>query len=103
MPRFLPDDRVRILDLGKPGHVRVPWFARLKEGVVERYCGAYRNPEDLAYGRHDTAPVDLYRVRLPQTALWETYSGPPHDTVDLEVYDHWLAPADDADNSEASR
>jgi nitrile hydratase subunit beta len=104
MPRFRTDDRVQILDIGKPGHIRVPWFARLKHGVVERYCGAYLNPEDLAYGRRDTPPVDLYRVRLRQVDLWEAYDGSPADTVDIEVYDHWLTagdPSGDAPEAES--
>lgn len=93
MPRFGAGDRVRILDIGKPGHVRTPWYVRHKHGVVERYCGAYANPEDLAYARRGLPPVDLYRVNVLQTELWSCYDGSPEDTVEVEVYDHWLAPA----------
>lgn len=92
-PRFSVGDRVRILDLGKAGHIRTPFYVRHAEGVIERHCGAYPNPEDLAYGRPGLPPVDLYRVRLDQTALWPDYAGPAGDTLEIEIYDHWLAPA----------
>lgn len=94
MPRFQTGDHVRILDIGKPGHVRIPHFVRSRIGVIERYCGAYPNPEDLAYGLPGLPEVDLYRVHLAQPALWTDYGGAPHDTLEIEVYDHWLAPAD---------
>ncbi len=103
MPRFRENDRVVILDIGKPGHVRVPWYVRCKTGVVERYCGAYSNPEDLAYGRRDGPTVDLYRVRLSQADLWGGYAGESSDTVEIEVYDHWLAAVAPGTDAEASR
>ena len=93
MPRFKPGDTVRILDLGKDGHIRIPWYVREREGIVERYCGAYPNPEELAYARPGLPPIDLYRVRLAQREIWSGYRGPAHDTLEIEVYDHWLAPA----------
>jgi nitrile hydratase len=92
VPRFAAGDRVRILDLRKPGHVRVPHYARDRVGEVERHCGAFANPEELAYGRPGLPPVDLYRVRLPQSALWPETSG-TGDELEIEVYDHWLMPA----------
>ena len=95
MPRFTPGQRVRILDIGKPGHVRIPFFVRHRVGIVERFCGAFPNPEELGFGRPGLPPVDLYRVHLQQTVLWADYSGPDHDTLEIEVYDHWLAPAED--------
>lgn len=94
-PRFAPGQRVRILDLGKAGHVRVPHYVRGQVAEVERYCGAYRNPEDLAYGRADGPRIDLYRVRIPQGALWPDYRGGAADDLEIEVYDHWLAAAED--------
>lgn len=95
MPRFKAGDRVRILDLHKPGHVRVPFYARDRVGEVERHCGAFANPEELAYGRPGLPPVDLYRVRLPQSGLWPAASeAETGDDLEIEVYDHWLAQAE---------
>lgn len=93
MPRFQPGDTVRVLDLGQPGHVRIPFFVRHKTGVVERHCGAYPNPEELGHGRPGLPPIDLYRVNFRQDQLWPDYAGPPKDSLEIEVYDHWLAPA----------
>ena len=93
MPRFQPGDTVRVLDLDKPGHVRIPFFVRHKTGVVERHCGAYANPEELGYGRPGMPAIDLYRVHFRQQNLWPDYTGPAQDTLEIEVYDHWLEPA----------
>ncbi len=92
-PRFSAGDRVRVRRAFPPGHVRTPYYARGATGVVERSCGAFGNPEELAFGRGDSAKQTLYRVRFVQTALWPDYDGPQDDTVDIEIYDHWLEPA----------
>ena len=84
---------MQIIDLAKPGHVRIPFYARDKIGVVERYGGTYENPEERAYGRGHGTAVRLYRVRLQQRDLWPDYAGDPNDTLELEVYEHWLRPA----------
>ena len=94
-PNYAPGDRVRILDLGKPGHVRTPTYVRNKIGVIERYCGAFENPEERAYGRWGLPPIPLYRVRIAQDDLWPDYDGPPGDALEIEIYDHWLAPANE--------
>lgn len=103
MPRFKAGDPVRILDLGSDGHVRIPWYVRLRIGVVERYCGAYPNPEQLAYGKPGLPPVDLFRVRLGQNDIWADYEGTICDTLEIEVYDHWLEPVADSWSSSRER
>lgn len=90
-------ERVRILDLDKPGHVRTPMYVREKVGVIERYCGDFENPEERAYGRVGRERIHLYRVRLRQRDLWPDYEGPDKDTVEIEIYDHWLRPASGGD------
>jgi nitrile hydratase len=32
----------------------------------------------------------LYRVRFNQTDLWTDYTGSRADTLDIDLYDHWL-------------
>jgi len=54
---------------------------------------AFLNPEEEAYGLYDRPRVTLYRVRFRQVDLWPEYTGPLHDTVDIEIYEHWLEPA----------
>jgi len=89
-------DRVRILDIGKPGHVRTPTYVRHKIGTIERFCGMFENPEDKAYGRWGLPPIPLYRVQLKQGDIWPDYDGGPGDVLEIEIYDHWLAPAGEA-------
>ena len=72
------------------GHVRTPWYIRGCSGVVERICGAYPNPEELAYHRSGLPAQPLYRVRFSQRDVWPDYRGSASDTVDLEIYQHWL-------------
>lgn len=90
---FAPGDRVRVLDLGKGGHVRTPLYVREKTGTVDYYCGRFENPEERAYGRVGRERIPLYRVRMRQRDLWPDYEGPEQDSLVLEIYDHWLAPA----------
>ncbi len=72
------------------GHVRTPFYIRGKRGVIERLCGAYPNPEELAYARAGLPKQPLYRVRFLQRDVWPGYGGAPEDTVDIEIYEHWL-------------
>ena len=88
--RFKPGQRVRVRRAYPPGHVRIPWYIRGHAGVVERLCGAYPNPEELAYARSGLPAQPLYRVRFAQAQLWPDYAGSPDDTVDVEIYQHWL-------------
>lgn len=90
MTLFSVGEKVRIRASHPPGHRRTPHYVRGKTGVIERYCGTFRNPEELAYGFDGTPERELYRVRLAQTDLWPDYEGAPGDTLDLEIYDHWL-------------
>jgi nitrile hydratase len=91
--RFIPGDRVRVRTAFPPGHVRTPFYVRGKSGVVERVLGVYRNPEELAYGRQGEPALPLYRVRFLQCHVWPDYTGGPDDTLDVEIYQHWLEPA----------
>lgn len=91
-PAFSAGDRVRVLKVDAPGHIRTPFYARGLEGEVERFCGFFRNPEELAYGRYECEKRALYRVRFAQQAVWPDYAGLPGDTLDIDLYEHWLEP-----------
>lgn len=93
-PRFAAGERVRILDLGKPGHVRTPSYVRGRTGTVERFCGLFENPEERAYGREGRERIALYRVHLQQRDVWSGYGGGADDTLEIEIYEHWLAPVE---------
>ncbi|MFY0690982.1 MAG: nitrile hydratase subunit beta [Paracoccaceae bacterium] len=80
---------VRIRALTPPGHIRTPYYLRGKQGVIERRLGAFKNPEQLAYAL--PAPKrELYRVRFTMAELWGPGAEAPEDTLDAEIYDHWL-------------
>ena len=49
-PRFDTGDKVMVLELGKSGHIRVPFYVRGHVGTVIHRCGVFLNPEDLAVG-----------------------------------------------------
>ena len=74
-------------------HLRVPGYVFGATGVVERVCGAFSDPETLAFSRpgEEVPKQNLYRVRLSSAELWPEASST--DTVDVEVYESWLAAA----------
>ncbi|HTH96555.1 MAG TPA: SH3-like domain-containing protein [Stellaceae bacterium] len=87
---FAPGDRVRVANLHPPGHRRTPFYVRGKSGVIERVCDPSLNPEELGYGFSGEPRRVLYRVRFAQRELWPDYAGPAGDTVDVDIYEHWL-------------
>lgn len=90
--RFNVGDAVRVREMVAPGHIRTPWYVRGHSGIVERLCGVFGNPEELAYARPGTPRQPLYRMRFAQRNLWPDYGGSEDDTVDIEIYQHWLEP-----------
>lgn len=82
-------ERVRVKPLTPPGHVRAPWYLRGKEGVIERPLGTFANPEQLAYGL-PAGNKPLYRVRFTMAEVWGDRAETPDDTLDAELYGHWL-------------
>jgi nitrile hydratase len=91
--RFRPGDRVAVRWADPIGHIRTPHYVRGKTGEVERICGEFANPEELAFGRDGLPRRPLYRVRFLQSEVWPDYRGRRSDTVDVEIYEHWLDPA----------
>jgi len=92
-PRFRSGDVVTVRAMYPPGHIRTPYYIRGKHGVVERICGEFANPEELAFGRDGLPKRPLYRVRFRQRDVWPDYGGAGEDTVDVEIFEHWLKPA----------
>ena len=90
---FSPGDKVTVIRTHPPGHRRTPYYIRGRTGVIERVCGAFPNPEELAYGFDGLPRKTLYRVRFRQKEVWPDYRGPDADTVDVDIFEHWLRPA----------
>ena len=72
---------------------RTPYYIRGCVGEVERVCGAFPNPEELAQMRSGLPQQPLYRVRFKQKEVWPDYRGADADVVEIEIYQHWLEAA----------
>lgn len=90
MPNKL-GDRFQVRAMFPPGHVRTPSYLRGKIGTIERELGAFANPEQSAY-RQTPDQKNLYRVRFRMGDIWDNAEN-PDDTLDAEIYAHWLEPA----------
>jgi len=82
-------ERVRVREDFPPGHVRTPVYIRGKVGVVTRIFGRFGDPERLAI-RLEGPRRTLYAVRFRQADIWPDYQGPDHDSLDIDLYEHWL-------------
>jgi nitrile hydratase len=90
---FSVGQRVRIADRTPPVHHRVPSYAKGHTGEVERVCGLHGDPEKFIRG-DGNPPQRIYRVRIPQKDLWADYSGTDRDNLEIEIFEHWLEPAE---------
>ena len=88
--RYRPGTRVRVSARAHTGHHRTPGYLKGKTGVVERVQGAFRNPEELAYGGDGLPERALYAVSFSQRELWPDYGGLARDRLEVDLYEHWL-------------
>ena len=92
-------DRVTVRDATTLFHTRTQAFTRGKTGVVVEYRPEWVIPEDEAWGRDDPERggrlEPFYVVRFRQKDLWPNYTGFDADTLETEVSEHWLEPADE--------
>ncbi|MEE2746746.1 MAG: SH3-like domain-containing protein [Pseudomonadota bacterium] len=87
---FNVGELVRVINARPPGHRRTPGYIRGKVGIIERICGAYPNPEELAYGFDGLPKRVLYRVAFKQLDVWSDYKGSSQDQLEIEIFEHWL-------------
>ena len=80
---------VRVKTMMPPGHIRTPAYLRGKIGVIERKLGEFANPERAAY-RLEKEMQPLVRVRFSMKEVWGDAAENPDDTLDAEIYLHWL-------------
>ncbi|MDC0395113.1 nitrile hydratase subunit beta [Alphaproteobacteria bacterium] len=92
-PKYTVNQNIVISRRGSEGHCRTPSYIRGKTGRVERYCGNFRNPEQLAENIKDADIIPLYRCVFYQHDIWSNYLGSKNDTLELEIYEHWIEPA----------
>jgi len=91
--KFKTGDRVKVLRAYPVGHIRTPYYIRGHVGEIERLCGAFPNPEELAQMRSGLPAQPLYRVRFRQKEVWPDYGGSEQDVVEIEIFQHWLEKA----------
>jgi len=89
-------EQVRVKTMMPPGHVRTPAYLRGKCGVIERELGDFSNPERAAY-RLKSEMQPLVRVRFSMAEVWGEAAENPDDTLDAEIYAHWLEKVEFAD------
>ena len=82
-------EQVRVKSMMPPGLVRTPAYLRGKVGVIERELGPFANPEKLAYDLKAEQRM-LFRVRFTMEEVWGVRAENPTDTLDAEIYAHWL-------------
>lgn len=82
-------EMVLVKSMMPPGHVRTPAYLRGKRGVIERELGEFANPERAAY-RLKKEMQPLVRVRFSMGEIWGEAAENPDDTLDAEIYAHWL-------------
>lgn len=88
--RYKPGDPVQVRAAYPLGHIRTPYYIRGHSGVIERVCGKFGNPEELAQQRSGEPKQPLYRVRFRQQEVWPDYRGNPEDALEVEIFQHWL-------------
>ncbi|MGB0799940.1 MAG: SH3-like domain-containing protein, partial [Planktomarina sp.] len=81
--------KVRVHNRWPPGHIRTPAYLRGKVGEVERDIGPFGNPELNAY-RRPVSKYNLIRVRFTMAEIWGENAENPDDTLEAEIYSHWL-------------
>jgi hypothetical protein len=91
--KYRPGDRVQVRVDSPDHHYRTPSYIQGKTGKVVALCGAFPNPEFLAHGGSGLPEQHLYRVEFAQIEVWDRYRGPEGDKVLVDIYEHWLNPA----------
>lgn len=97
--KYKPGDRVRVGTAVPQGHCRTPSYVRGKIGRVVQLYGTFLNPELLAYAQPGLPMQPLYQVEFDQPQVWEKYGGPSGDKLVVDIYQHWLEPANTKEGS----
>lgn len=89
-PAFRPGDAVVTDARPKPGHTRLPAYARGAPGVIRTHHGAHLYADAGAQGQH--IAHHLYTVEFRAGDLWHDAEN-PDDTVCLDLWEPYLASA----------
>ncbi|OWU82938.1 nitrile hydratase [Oceanicola sp. 22II-s10i] len=88
-PALAPGDRVRTRNLQPRGHIRLPAYARDKEGWIVAVQGYHVFADTSAKGDRDTAHW-LYTVGFRAGTLWGDAAEHPADEVTIDVWEPYL-------------
>jgi nitrile hydratase subunit beta len=89
-PRFAVGAAVRALAMGRPGHTRLPGYARGRTGVIYAHHGGHILPDASARG--ETRAEHLYTVCFAATQLWPEAES-TEDGVFVDLWESYLEPA----------
>lgn len=92
-PRFQIGDVVVTSTEVKPGHTRLPAYARGKEGTVVSRHGGWVFPDTSAHGLGEN-PTHLYTVKFAGEELWGT-GADPRLSVHLDLFEPYLSLAEE--------
>ena len=95
MRRFEIGDRVTVREATTLFHHRTQSYTRGRTGVVVEHRPEWLIPEDEAWQREDGRVEAFYVVRFRQSDLWLDYTGLQLDTLETELAEGWLVPAED--------
>jgi hypothetical protein len=93
-PRFAVGDHVRVRGLPTIFYSRTQEYVRGARGTVVKVSYESLTAEDETFARDDQQPEWFYIVRFRMADLWEPYAGPASDTLQTELADRWLEPAE---------
>ena len=92
MAELLPENTAWRRDFHQ--HPELGFAETRSAGVIADLAYESPAPEDETWADEDAVPEWFYIVRFKQTELWgETYTGPPNDTLQTEIPERWLTPA----------
>ena len=86
-PGFAEGDTVRAQNEGRPGHTRLPAYARGKAGRILAHRGAHLLPDAGARGEHRAE--HLYTVAFRSADLWPE-ADRPGDEVMIDLWESYL-------------
>ena len=89
-PRFRAGDRVRVRNLNRTTHTRLPRYIRDKVGIVEFDYGVFAFPDTNAHGQGEH-PQHCYSVRFTARELWGPTAA-ERDTLRVDVFDDYMDP-----------
>jgi hypothetical protein len=93
--RFEIGDRVTVREATALFHHRTQAYTRGCTGTVVEHRPEWMIPEDEAWQREDGRVEPFYVVRFRQRDLWSDYTGLGLDTLETEVAEGWLLPAEE--------